>query len=182
MSAIVIANAAADVAAPIRASNGSREGRRLFARLDLLAFVVGSMVMLAACAPPDDVLVSPDGGRDAPAGAAPTYIKDVQPIFAAKCSPCHAGQQLGGHDVATTYADALKPIASFDSEGCWNDADSSTFTMPKKVGECALVLITSGRMPQGAGCANEMPLMPASCLSSDQKAIIAAWVAAGLPR
>jgi hypothetical protein len=56
------------------------------------------------------------------------------------------------------------------------------FTMPKKVGECAQILILNGRMPNGAGCANNPPLEPTMCLSAAEKAVIAAWVAAGLPQ
>jgi hypothetical protein len=151
---------------------------------------------LVGCAPPVDSPKRSDAGADADAGAdtaadgkdggdagaAVTYTKDVQPILMAKCSPCHTTEGLGNHNLASTYADAMKPVESVDSTGCWNDADQTMFTMPKKVGECALILIMSGRMPMGAGCGGSMPLDPSACLSADQKATIAAWVAAGLPQ
>jgi hypothetical protein len=116
--------------------------------------------------------------------AAPTvtYTKDVQPIFQAKCSPCHSELDLGRHNIATTYADALHDIESVDSYGCWNDSDPNMFTMPKRVGECALILIMNGRMPSGAGCGGSMPEDPSKCLSAEQKALVAAWVAAGMPQ
>lgn len=136
-------------------------------------FLTTLALMLAGCVPASS---SPTDD----AGGAVTYTKDVQPIFMAKCSPCHAGQNLGKHDIATTYADVLRPIESFDSFGCWNDTDPTMNTMPKKIGECSLVLIMNGRMPNGAGCGNAIPLEPAMCLSSDQKAVIAAWVAGGM--
>jgi hypothetical protein len=122
-----------------------------------------------------------DGGSDTQpdAVAAVTYTKDVRPILMAKCSPCHTGQMLGGHDIGTTYADALKPVTSVDSQGCWNDPE---MTMPKKIGECALILVTSGQMPMGAGCGATPPLAPDMCLSADQKATLMAWVAAGMPQ
>jgi len=172
------------------------------ARWGILAAVAG---LLAGCVPGSTVVQ--DAGHDAGADAnndasndanndlsndvsnndggdaakVVTYTKDVQPIFVAKCSPCHADQDQGEHNIATHYEDASKPVQSFDSFGCWNDSDPSMFTMPKKVGECALILIMNGRMPQGAGCFNAMPEDPSKCLSSDQKATIAAWVAAGMP-
>jgi hypothetical protein len=122
-----------------------------------------------------------DGGADSRADAAGTvtYTKDVRPILMAKCAPCHTGQSLGGHDIGTTYADALKPVTSVDSHGCWNDTE---MTMPKKIGECALILVTSGQMPMGAGCASMPPLDPGMCLSAEQKATLMSWVAAGMPQ
>jgi hypothetical protein len=116
------------------------------------------------------------------AAVAVTYTKDVQPILKAKCAPCHVDGHLGNHDIATNYADVSKPVESVDSQGCWNDTDPNMHTMPKKVGECALVLINSGKMPLEAGCGSAMPLNPEMCLSAEQKATIAAWVAGGMPQ
>jgi hypothetical protein len=144
------------------------------------AFLVLAWIA-AGCQPASDTLKDAGGADHVDAAASVTYTKDVQPIFRAKCSPCHADQELGHHNLATHYADALEPIESFDSYGCWNDTDPSMFTMPKKVGECALVLIMNGRMPSGAGCGGAMPEDPSKCLSAEQKALVAAWVAAGMP-
>jgi hypothetical protein len=145
----------------------------------------GSFVVLAwmaaGCLPASNAVMDAGGSDRADAGATVTYTKDVQPIFKAKCSPCHADQQLGHHNLATRYEDAFEPIESFDSYGCWNDTDPSMLTMPKKVGECALVLIMNGRMPSGFGCGSPTPEDPSKCLSADQKAVVAAWVAAGMP-
>lgn len=143
------------------------------------ALLVAIALTCVGCAPST---ASPqnDGGGDAASSV--TYTKNVQPIFMAKCAPCHTGQGLGSHNIGTTYADALKPIESVDSLGCWNDTDPLMFTKPKKVGECAIILIMNGRMPNGAACDKTMPLDPNACLTSDQKATIASWVAAGMPQ
>ena len=142
------------------------------------ALPAAAALVVLGCAPP---ATAPDdgGGTDTTTGAV-TYTKDAQPIFMVKCMPCHTGQGLGNHNIGTTYADALRDVSSVDSMGCWNDTDPNMHTMPKKIGECASILINSGFMPFGAGCGNTTPLDPAACLSSDQKATIAAWVAGGL--
>ena len=144
-----------------------------------LSVVVASLAV--GCLPASNTVMDASAPDRVEAAPAVTYTKDVQPIFKAKCSPCHADQDLGRHNLATSYDDALDSIESFDSYGCWNDADPTMFTMPKKVGECALVLIMNGRMPSGAGCGNPTPEDPTKCLSVDQKALVAAWVAAGMP-
>src|SRR3954470_18825903 len=77
---------------------------------------------------------SPMDGGNADTGGAVTYTKDVQPILTVKCTPCHTGSGLGNHNIGTTYSDALKPVQSMDSFGCWNDTDPTMFTMPKKIG------------------------------------------------
>src|SRR3954471_980987 len=141
-------------------------------------FLATAALALFGCLPAS---TSPnDGGGDT--AAAVTYTKDVQPIFMARCTPCHTGSHLGNHDIGINYADALKPVESVDSFCCWNDPDDTTHTMPKKVGECAQILILNGRMPYGAGCASNPPLDPTMCLTAGEKAVIAAWVAAGLPQ
>jgi len=137
--------------------------------------------MAMGCMPASDAAMDAGASEHADAVATVTYTKDVQPIFKAKCAPCHADQQLGHHNLATSYVDAFNLIESFDSYGCWNDTDPTMFTMPKRVGECALVLIENGRMPSGAGCGGPTPEDPAKCLATNQKALVAAWVAAGMP-
>jgi hypothetical protein len=141
-----------------------------------LSGVVASLAL--GCLPASNTVMDASAPDRVEAAPAVTYAKDVQPIFKAKCSPCHADQDLGHHNIATSYRDAFNPIESFDSYGCWNDSEQ---TMPKKVGECALILIMNGRMPSGAGCGGTMPEDPSKCLSADQKALIATWVAAGMP-
>lgn len=145
-------------------------------RLSLLA----AAAALAGCLPPS---TSPMDGGGNDVAVAVTYAHDAQPVFMAKCSPCHAGQTLGGHNIATTYSDALTLVTSVDAPmGCWGGMDPSTGmpTMPKTVGECALIAINAGWMPYGAGCASTPPLDPNACLTADQKAVIAAWVAGGM--
>jgi hypothetical protein len=110
------------------------------------------------------------------AGPAVTYTKDVQPIFMVKCAPCHTGQGLGGHNIGTTYADALMPVSSLDAMGCWD----STMMVPKTVGECALISIMNGWMPMGMYCFNTP--RPPTCVSLAEQDIIAAWVAEGMPQ
>jgi hypothetical protein len=136
---------------------------------------LGCFTLLAAlgCLPEGTTI--PDAGA-----GAPTYTKDVQPIFAAKCSPCHAGQRQGFHDIATMYADAKKPVESLDSEHCWNDQGAPVMTMPKTVGECSLLLIESGRMPYLLQCA-QFPLLD-GCVKPAEHDLIARWVAAGMPQ
>jgi len=144
-------------------------------RLALLA----AAAALAGCLPAS---TSPmDGGMNDVAVAV-TYAHDAQPIFMAKCSPCHAGETLGGHNIATTYSDALTLVTSVDAMGCWDGMDPTTgmLTMPKKVGECALISINNGWMPMGAGCGGSAPADPSLCLTAAQKAVIAAWVAGGM--
>ena len=140
----------------------------------LLGFVTASALALGCL--PDPTTPNND------AAVAVTYTKDVQPIFMAKCGGigmCHSGMGLGGHNIATTYADALKPVTSVDSHGCWNDVD---MTMPKKIGECTIILINNGQMPYGSGCNSTPPLSPENCLTAAEKATITAWVAGGMPQ
>jgi hypothetical protein len=133
--------------------------------------VLISVVALLGCTESEPIAHG-DGGTQ----GAVTYTKDVQPILLARCSPCHAGQSQGFHDLATTYADASKPVQSLDAMGCWNDA---AMTMPKTVGECALISIMRGWMPMGLSCFNTP--RPDGCVTLAEQAVIASWVAAGMP-
>jgi len=132
----------------------------------------------AGCLP---AATSPMDASSMDGGGTVTYTKDVQPILMAKCSPCHAGQNQGQHNIATTYSDALKPVTSVDAMGCWDGMDPATgnLTMPKTVGACALISIMRGWMPMGMSCYNDP--RPATCVQLDQQDVIAAWVAAGMP-
>jgi len=62
--------------------------------------------------------------------------------------------------------------------GCFKDGVDKT--MPKTMGECALVAIMEGWMPMAMFCAN-MP-RPPECVTLAQQEVIAAWVAAGMPK
>ena len=82
----------------------------------------GSAGSAPACIPP----VVPDAGLDAGADASldasadggpafriVSFAADIQPIFAARCGPCHvtnssAGHNVGGADIDEAYADAIE--------------------------------------------------------------------------
>src|SRR6185369_10119762 len=110
-----------------------RKMRPTYAPLGFLALVTLAAV---GCLPPSTTPM--DGGTGGTGGGAITYTKDIQPILAVRCMPCHTTQRLGNHNLATNYADATKDVESLDSFGCW---DGPNLDMPKKVGACALVLI-----------------------------------------
>lgn len=131
------------------------------------------LVALAACVPQADPITAME------AGVAVTYTKDVQPILIAKCSPCHAGESQGRHNIATNYADAHKNVDSLDSVDCWKDV---AMTIPKTVGECSLISARNGRMPRAKGCDQMQQPQPAVCVTPAQQDVIAAWVAAGMPQ
>jgi hypothetical protein len=141
--------------------------------------LVTAALVLAGCVPADESPRDAGGGDGGDASAGVSYARDVQPIFMVKCADCHTTLRLGKHNIGTTYADALLPAESLDYAECWNDP--VTLTMPKKIGECALILIKNGKMPLNAGCSVEPPLEPAMCLSAEQKATVEAWVTAGMP-
>lgn len=106
-----------------------------------------------------------------PPGPGPisTFALDASPIFVAKCAPCHTGLGLGGHNIATTYADALNPAGH-----------PACTTL--NVGQCSIVRIQSGDMPQGAGCTGN-PVLDAgnaSCLTATEQTIIQNWINGGL--
>jgi hypothetical protein len=118
-----------------------------------------------------------DGGVTTDAAAVVTYTNQIQPILLAKCSPCHSTQRQGFHNIATNYDDALKPVESVDSVGCWNDPE---MTMPKKVGECALISAMNGRMPYAMGC-DQNPTQSV-CVSQPEQQLMGQWVDAGMPK
>ncbi len=102
--------------------------------------------------------------------SAPTYTADVQPIFEEKCAPCHTGFGIGGHDIGSVYTDAFLPADNSDCDGL-------------NVGQCTIVRIQSGEMPQGAGCSGD-PTLDAgnpSCLTQSEQDTVQAWIDAGLP-
>ena len=141
----------------------------------LCAFALAAVTTLG-CAP---AATTPDSGGGGSGGGGVTYTKDVKPIFAAKCAPCHTTQAAGGHNLGTTYADAFKTVVSVDAPaGCFKDGFDRM--MPKTMGECALAAIMEGWMPMSMGCFNTP--RPAACVSLAEQDIITAWVAAGMPK
>jgi hypothetical protein len=110
--------------------------------------------------------------------AAISYAKDVQPILMAKCGECHAGQGMGHHNIASTYADAKRPVESLQFDECWSDF--ATATGPKTIGECSMLLARAGKMPISVGCDRPTPPNPSVCVTPAENDILAAWVAGGM--
>jgi hypothetical protein len=115
--------------------------------------------------------------------AAVTYKKDVQPIFKAKCTPCHdSGSELGGqggHDIASDYADVHHKAMSFDAMGCFSgDLDNPVFVT---LGECAVISARRGWMPQAKACDMPTPPNPSVCVSASELAVLEKWVSLGMP-
>ena len=139
-----------------------------------LAFSAITLAALGlACAP--EATTNNDGGGGV------TYTKDVKPILAVKCAPCHTTEGAGSppHNIGTTYADLSKVVVTVDAPaGCFKDGFDKT--MGKTIGECIVPAIMEGWMPMGQPCFSTP--RPAACISLDEQAIIEAWVAAGLPQ
>lgn len=150
-----------------------------------LAIVITATALQVACAPADDHPAPQDGGpdaSDASGNSAPTYAKNVQPIFKAKCAPCHDGQGLGNHNIAASYDDVQKlmPDTAFDAPmECWKDTDRM---MPKTIGECAVIAARLGWMPYQGGCGGAMPANPSACVTASELEILDKWVGAGMPK
>jgi hypothetical protein len=149
-------------------------------RFVLFAFTVAAGAAVA-CAP--EATTPHDGGGGAGGGGsgAVTYTKDVKPILAAKCMPCHTTEGAGNppHNIGTTYADFSKVVVTPDAPAaCFKDGLDKM--MGKTIGECVVPVIMEGWMPMGQPCF--MTPRPAACVSLDEQAIIEAWVAAGLPQ
>ena len=144
------------------------------------AFPATVLALVAfGCAP--EATTPNDGGGGSGGGGssgAVTYTKDVKPILAVKCAPCHTteGQGSPSHNIGANYADALKVVVTPDAPaGCFKDVVK---TMGKTVGECAVPAIMEGWMPMAMSCFNTP--RPATCVSLDEQAVIEAWVAAGM--
>jgi hypothetical protein len=144
-------------------------------RFALFASFRLAVAFTAACMPASSTPL--DGGGDT--GGPPTYTKDVQPIFVAKCATCHTTENQGQHNIAASYDEVHHPVMSVDAQGCWDDPDN--MTGPKTLGECAWISIMRGWMPLATGCGGATPLDPSLCLTDAQKATVQAWVTAGMP-
>jgi hypothetical protein len=107
--------------------------------------------------------------------ASGTYA-DVQPIFQAKCSPCHVGEVAGsclqpgtGTCFASFYEDTQGP-AGFACSG-------------RTLYECIIIRIKDGTMPRGRGCSGN-PTQDAgndSCLDASEIEAVEAWALNGGP-
>ena len=113
-----------------------------------MRYVVASMIVLIG-------LAAPAGAQSAPA-AAPTFNKDVSPIFFANCTSCHRAGEMAPMSLMT-YKDArpwARSIAAKVADG----------TMPPWHADPKYGSFTTARLLTGA-----------------QKATIAKWVSAGAP-
>jgi hypothetical protein len=99
-----------------------------------------------------------------------TYTADTQPIFFEKCDPCHTTLGFGGHNIGTDYEDAFLPADNNDCTGL-------------NIGQCTIVRIQSGEMPEGAGCTGdpEQDADNPDCTTQLEQDLIQAWIDAGLP-
>jgi hypothetical protein len=84
-------------------------GAGLFALPPVCALAVAAALLLCACAdragdgPSDAATACPALPSSCPADA-PTYAKDIAPLIAAKCVPCHSPGQVAAARDFTTYA------------------------------------------------------------------------------
>jgi hypothetical protein len=111
-------------------------------------------------------------GADSGAGSPDliTYTTHVAPIFQTKCDACHTLLGFGGHNIATNYDDALLPADDGDCDGL-------------NIGQCTIILIQQGDMPQGANCDGD-PAQDTgnpACLTETEQGIVQAWIDGGLP-
>jgi hypothetical protein len=99
-----------------------------------------------------------------------TYNEDTQPTFFEKCDPCHTELGHGHHNIGTTYNDAFHPAVNPDCAGL-------------NVGQCTIVRIRSGDMPEGAGCTGipDQDAANPACLTQLEQDLVQAWIDAGLP-
>ena len=142
-------------------------------RMSVRIVMAFTLLTAAGCLPGE---TSPNDAGSSDTGGAVTYTKDIQPIFMVKCAPCHTGDSQGGHNIGTTYADALLPVNTVDAPaGCFKDVDK---TMPKTIGECTLPAIMEGWMPMAMGCFNTP--RPDPCVTTAQQDVVAAWIAGGM--
>jgi hypothetical protein len=104
-----------------------------------------------------------------------TYTVDVQPILAAKCSPCHTTGNAGGVNFAATTGYPLTQLVPNA-----NVAACQGIT-PDNVGNCALTRILNGQMPKGRGCTGNpvADAANAACLTQAEQTTIANWIAGG---
>jgi hypothetical protein len=101
-----------------------------------------------------------------------TYTADAQPIYAAKCAPCHTTLDQGGSDFAMVYA---------DTQAAANPAVAPDCTAADTVGKCTLIRIKDGSMPDGAGCTGNptTDAANAACLTAAEQATLQAWITDG---
>ena len=113
-----------------------------------MRYVVASMIVLFG-------LVSPAGAQPAPA-AAPTFNKDVAPIFFANCTSCHRAGEM-----------APMSLMTFKDARPWARSIAAN--------------VADGTMPPWHADPKYGSFSTARTLTEAQKATIAKWVSAGAP-
>lgn len=119
---------------------------------------------------PDQADRDADGTGDACDDPPLVTYRDVQPIFLAKCSPCHDRTSFCSGDTcfARVYADTRKDAA---------------LCPDRLIYECILIRILDGSMPQAGNCSGdpEEDEGNAACLDAAELEAVELWVAAGGP-
>lgn len=125
-------------------------------------------------APPLDTTPPVDTSPEDTAGK--TTWSQVHSIFVSACAPCHSGFEptggAGNHAIASANADTAYQASQLDA-GIAKCAG-------KKVGECALIRIIDGSMPQGKNCGSNPN--GAGCVSAANQALIQQWIQDGMLR
>jgi hypothetical protein len=111
------------------------------------------------------------GGSTGGTGGTTVTYAQVQPIFMAKCTPCHSagGIGAGSHTLADSNADAKLTAAD-------------AVCMGTTKGACSLIRVKDGSMPLAKGCSGN-PAQDASnaaCLTQQEQDLLAAWINGGL--
>jgi hypothetical protein len=74
-----------------------------------------------------------------------TYTADIQPILQANCTPCHATLNLGGHNAASSFDDAVRVsddiIGELTSGGMPPDCNRGDFGDPGCVSQASFDVI-----------------------------------------
>ena len=120
--------------------------------------VFACLTLIAACTETGDSAYTfaetSDGGT--PDIAQGVYWVHAEPLLTKACNGCHTGGSSGGSNFATVYEDNLKP---------------SYYCAGQTVGECVTVRMDDQTMPPGGG----------SNLTTEERAVLDAWVEAGMP-
>jgi hypothetical protein len=111
------------------------------------------------------------GGSTGGTGGTTVTYAQVQPIFMAKCTPCHSAGGIGAtaHTLADSNADAKVTAAD-------------AVCMGTTKGACSLIRVKDGSMPLAKGCSGN-PAQDASnaaCLTQQEQDLLAAWINGGL--
>jgi hypothetical protein len=120
--------------------------------------LIACMALLAGCTETGDspytyLDVSDPGTPDTSGGV---YWVHAEPLLTKACNGCHTGGSSGGNNFASVYEDNLKP---------------SYYCAGQLVGECVTVRIDDGTMPPGGS----------SNLTAEERAVLDAWIEAGMP-